>query len=121
MVRHPQIFFSTLIISLSDHCPISVSLKIKARCSVREQQSPLLPKPDKVKWVKGMSDTLTNIMQSGEVRKVLTNFVTVGIMPDQASIDLATSLLTNIMVTAARQSGMQVKKVQFPDVRPGRN
>ena len=106
-VHHP-------VPALSDHCPISVSLKIRAKCSFREQQEPLLPKPDKVKWVKGMSDTFTNIMQSGEVRKVLNNFVTVGIMPDQASIDLATSLRTNIMVTAARQAGMQVKRGALP-------
>ena len=99
---------------LSDICPISVTLKVTTRCSVTELQQTLSPKPTKVTWVKGMTDVYSNIVQSHSVRKMLGDFVSVGILPDQSSIDMATSLLTRTMVTAARQAGMQVREGAVP-------
>ena len=106
-VHHP-------VPALSDHCLISVIIKVMARCSVKEQEYTFLPKPAKVTWVKGMTDVYSNVMQSHEVRRMLGSFISVGILPDQLSIDSATSLLTKTMVTAARQAGMQVREGAVP-------
>ena len=78
------------------------------------RQEPLYPQPDRIQWARGVYDVFVNIMQSNEVRKVLSNFVAVGVLPDQSSIDSATSLLTRVMVTAAKQAGMLVKKGAVP-------
>ena len=99
---------------LSDHCPISVNLKVLTGVRVEEALQELSPKPDKIRWVRGLSDTYTNILQSSKIRNILSDFQLVGIMPHQEGVDSANSLLTNILITAAKQAGMQLKKGAVP-------
>ena len=106
-----------LLPTLADHCPIALGLKVGSRA--RQENGAggtitLLPNPSKVKWNKNFSDNYSNIVQSRDVRNVLRDFVHVGILPDQGSVNSATSLLTKVMVTAAQQAGMQLRSGVLP-------
>jgi hypothetical protein len=100
--------------TLSDHCPISLTLRVRARVTEEEVQRHLSPRPDKVVWVRNMTDSYCNIIQSVETRSILTDFLAVGILPDQSSVDSAAALLTSMMVTAAKQAGMRIRKGAVP-------
>ena len=102
--------------TLSDHCPISLGLRVGclARQEVCTESHKLLQKPDKLVWNKTLKDSYCNIIQSRDVRNIVDNFVSVGILPDQSSVDSATSLLTDVMITAAKQAGMQMKSGVMP-------
>ena len=94
----------------SDHCPIDITLKVDA-IGLRESASyQYIEKPDNIRWLKNRKDAFCNAIQAPACKQAVTGFLNVGILPDQASIDGATSFLTNLMTTSAQIAGMDMRR-----------
>ena len=101
-------------LSLSDHTPIELGLKVNVRRVPVENSHNMSAIPDKLVWDRNLTQKFKTLIESPDCKTVLTGFVNTGVLPTQDSVDSAVSLLSNIIVETAKQAGMQVKKGAVP-------
>ena len=96
--------------TLSDHCPISISLETDIHCNFQIVHNyNFVEKPRKIKWNKKIQNSFENVIQSSDSKTFLSNFVTNGIASDQNSIDTATQFLTDFLVNSAKMADDTLK------------
>ena len=102
---------------LSDHTPIELGLTVHMRpvpSASNESNCSLSPKPDKIVWDKNLAEKYKILLESPDCKQSLSGFLETGILPNQTSVDSATSFLSNIMIETAKLAGMNMKKGAVP-------
>ena len=94
----------------SDHCPISLYLKVNAKCSKLTNNYAFLPKPDKLAWEKSKKDAFIKIISSNESKGKLSNFLLNGISDGQTSVDTAAQFISQHLLDSSVSAGMLFKK-----------
>ena len=111
-VRYFQV--KPILPMFSDHTPISLCLKVNATISSQKSNYDFLPKPDKIKWDKTLAEKFIFNVQSPDCKDAVRGLMSIGILPDQNSVENATSFKTNILVESAVKAKMPFKKGVLP-------
>ena len=111
-IRYFQV--QPLLPMFSDHTPITLCLKANANISVQQSTYNYLPKPDKINWDKTLAEKFVYNIQSPDCKEAVRGFLNTGILPDQKSVESATSFISSILVQSAVQAGMSIKKGVLP-------
>ena len=106
--------FTVLVpdLSVSDHSPIVLYLKVNSFVSYAEVNDSLIQKPRKLNWDKNIKDRFVSLINSDGCKSACNSFLETGINPNQSSIDAAVSFLSNIMVETAEQADLSLKFVR---------
>ena len=99
-------------LSVSDHSPIALYLKVNSFVSFFEASDDLLPKPKKLNWDSKIKDRFVNLINSDDCKSVCKSFLDVGIKPEQLSIDAAVKFLSDVMVNTAERADLSLKHVR---------
>jgi hypothetical protein len=111
-IRYFQV--NPLLPIFSDHTPISLCIRVNANINVQKSHYDFLPKPDKIQWDKTLADKFLINIQSPNCKEAVRGFMQTGILPDQDSVENATTFITNILVESAVKSEMKIKKGGSP-------
>ena len=98
----------------SEHSPISVCFKVNADISLNRVEYEYLPKPGKLQWDKTLAEKFLINIQSPDCKEAVRGFMATGILPDQNSVENATSFITIILVESAVKADMKIKKGVLP-------
>ena len=103
--------FSVMIpdLSVSDHAPIVMYLKVNSFVSFANCNENVLPKQKKVNWDAHIKDRFKNLINSEDCESVCSSFLQSGIKPEQTSIDAAVKFLSDIMVETAERADLSIK------------
>ena len=94
----------------SDHCPIDITLKVNAVVAPEGAHYQYVDKPDNIRWLKNRREAFCNAVQSPACKQAVAGFLNVGILPNQASVDGATTFLSNLLKTSAQIAGMDMRR-----------
>ena len=111
-IRYFQV--NPLLPIFSDHTPISLCIRVNANINVQKSHYDFLPKPDKIQWDKTLADKFLINIQSPNCKEAVRGFMQTGILPDQNSVENATTFITNILVESAVKSEIKIKKGVLP-------
>ena len=95
--------------SVSDHAPIVLYLKVNSFVSYAHCNENLLTKPKKLNWDSKIKDRYINLINSEHCKSVCSSFLKTGIKPEQVTIDAAVKFLSDIMVETAEQADLSIK------------
>ena len=102
-------------LTLSDHTPIELGLKVKCdRVPVTSTNIELCTKPSKIEWDTNLTQKFKTIIESPNCKEALQGFLDTGVLPDQKSVDSAVGLVSNILLETAKLAGMQMRKGAVP-------
>ena len=94
----------------SDHCPITLCLKVNASIYKVRKVYNYVSKPDKVIWDKTKSERFCELLNSEENKTKIDNYFKNGITPSQESIDESVNFISNLLVSTSEIAGMMIKK-----------
>ena len=105
----------------SDHCPITLCLKVKANIDIARKVYNFKNKPDKVIWDKTKNHHFCDLLSSEENKfKIKEHFSKIGFQ-SQESIEDSVEFITNLLVSTSEIAGMMVKKGIKPRKPPIKN
>ena len=99
-------------LTVSDHSPIVMYLKVKSFVSFSKPSDNVFPKPDKLNWDSKIKDRYMNLINSDECKHICSSFLKTGIKPEQNSVDAAVKLLSDIMTETAERADLSIKLVR---------
>ena len=99
-------------LTVSDHSPIVMYLKVKSFVSFSKPSENVFPKPDKLNWDSKIKDRYMNLINSDECKHICSSFLKTGIKPEQNSVDAAVKLLSDIMTETAERADLSIKLVR---------
>ena len=94
---------------ISDHTPISLSLKVKVKTPSDDNSEELLDKPRKISWDKDKAEHFTRLIEAPASREIFESINKCGITQTQAGIDATATLFSEVLTTTASLAGMAVK------------
>ena len=100
--------------TLSDHVPITINLKIKNNINKTQIKYNFYPKPSKIIWNKDKSAQYLTLLQAPACKEMLNDFSLKNLQVTQATIDSATTFLSDIMVNTAVVAEMLLKVPPTP-------
>ena len=111
-----------LVPTLSDHCPITVTVDVSVNSISKVSNYDFIAKPQKIPWSKDISFRFENILQSEEFREMSSSFLESDIEQTQNGIDQATARLSNIFIEGALRSDHSIKFCKPPNnMKPNHN
>ena len=99
-------------LSVSDHSPIKMYLKVNSVVSFATSKENVLPKPQKLNWDSKIKDRFTNLINSENCKSVCRFFLETGIKPEQTSVDAGIKFISDIMVETAEKADLSLKLVR---------
>ena len=99
-------------LSISDHSPIVLYLKVNSFVNLAGSSDELLPKPGKLNWDKQIKERFSNLINSDDCKNICNSFLDVGIKSDQPTIDAAVKFLSDVIVSTAKQADLSLKHVR---------
>ena len=100
-------FVPTLLPMFSDHCPITLCLKVKS------QNYNFINSPDRIVWDKTKNAKFCEILSSNENQLKIKNYFTTEVLNTQecsAVLDSAVLFITDILVKTSTVAGILTKK-----------
>ena len=94
----------------SDHCPISLVLKVQANIFRKPINYTFLDKPDKLIWNKSGNQAFCEVLNSDENKSKIDFFLKNGVSPNQSSIDSSVEFINDLLINASTIAGMMLKK-----------
>ena len=98
-----------LIPTLSDHCPITVTINVSVKRLASKSNYEFIQKPIKLNWSKDISFRFENILQSEEFKVKNDYFLDSDFDQSQLGIDQATTALSSILVEGVLRSDHSIK------------
>ena len=98
-----------LVPTLSDHCPITVTIEVSVKSVCKYSNYDFIAKPQRIPWSKDISFRFENILQSVEFKVKSCSFIESEIELTQNGIDQATADLSNILIEGALRSDYSIK------------
>ena len=92
------------ILTLSDHCPISINLKVNVNRMVHFSNYEFITKPPKLPWNEDISYRFENMLQTPEFSDRIHSFNGQTFSCDQSGVDEATKCLSNVLTEGALRS-----------------
>ena len=99
-------------LSVSDHSPIALHLKVNSLVSFNNILDDVLPKPKKLNWDCKIKERYVNMINSDDCKNVCNSFVNGGILPKQTTIDAAVKFLSDVMVSTAERADLSLRHVR---------
>ena len=99
-------------LSVSDHSPIVMYLKVKSLVTYATATENVIPKPKKINWDAKIKGRYINLINSDECKYICSSLLKTGIKPNQNCIDATVKLLTDIMVETAERAYLSIKHVR---------
>ena len=96
------------ISTLSDHCPLSIMLKVNVNALVDNSDFKFITKPAKLQWNNDISYRFENILQTDEFSSKINSFLCQTFSVDQTGIDQATEGLSEILIEGALRSDYSI-------------
>ena len=86
--------------TLSDHCPIKVSIEVRVNGQCLDEDYSFIDNPKKIPWNKDISYRFENLIQTDELKQKITSLMN-DPCNDQVTIDRCTAGLTNVIIDCA--------------------
>ena len=99
----------SLVSTLSDHCPIIVTIDVSIKFLSKDSNYNFIEKPNKIPWSKDIAFRFENLLQSAEFKQKSSNFLESDIHQSQEGIDRATADLSNLFIEGAIRSDNSLK------------
>ena len=94
-------YVGRLVTTLSDHCPITVTIEVSVKTVLQESNYDFIAKPQTIPWSKDIAFRFENILQSAEFKGKSSTFIESHIQQSQDGIDKATADLSNMFIEGA--------------------
>ena len=99
----------SLVPTLSDHCPIIVTIEVSVNSRIDNLNYDFIDKPHKIPWSNDISFRFENILQSEEFKNKSCSFLLSDYDLSQGGIDKATADLSNIFIEGALRSDNSIQ------------